>query len=100
MPSLDKLQVNVSGTPGVSCTCSTSAHRDMNSMISLMVRGPVICRAQALLFSASATVVERRRLGTAAKTVGARTRMLEPPIQLSVQNNVVAPSPRDDVAAA
>ena len=37
------LQLKVSGTPGViRCTCSTMAQRPMNSMRSLIVRGPAM----------------------------------------------------------
>lgn len=93
-------QANVSGMPSNSSTCSRVFHRLMNSLRNLMVLGPVMWCTQALPRSASATDTWRLRFGTAANTVGARSRMLVPCIQLSNQNRVDSPFPSWEIVAS
>ena len=75
-------------------------HRMMNSVMSLMVLGPVMWCTQALPWSASATEVCRLRFGTAANTAGAMCHTLDPRSQLSSQKSVDSLFPKTEIVAA
>jgi len=94
------LQAKIFGDLVDRWTCSSNLHNPKNSVISLIILSPVICNIHVFPCIASRTVVPYLCLGTAASTAGARVRMLEPLIQLSVQNNVDSPSPTTKAVAA